>query len=188
MGGEIISPGDLYGRVLQVNEVHLCWDGNLICALVGPDLVIGVSGFGAAVPDALRELADNLVREAVWIEIADDAELGFGGSTHRILYSNERRWALPERDPNLCLRRARGVGFQRRGVRRFRSRGAPATSESPGRAGRLDRGDRCKRMASRAAGSGRRRANRSATFGMGISLLSWLFKRGHPRKRGPDHL
>jgi hypothetical protein len=76
MDGEIINPGDLHGRVLPANEVDLCWDGNLICALVGSDLVVGVSGFGAAVHEALRELADNLVREGVWIEITDDAELG----------------------------------------------------------------------------------------------------------------
>jgi hypothetical protein len=77
MDGDIINPGDLYGRVLPAQEADLCWDGNLINALVGPDLVVGVSGFGDAVHDALRDLADNLVQEAVWIEIADQAELSF---------------------------------------------------------------------------------------------------------------
>jgi hypothetical protein len=77
MDGGVVNPGDLHGRVLPADEVNLCWGGNLMCALVGPDLVVGVSGFGAAAHDALRELADNLVREAVWIEITDDAELGF---------------------------------------------------------------------------------------------------------------
>ncbi len=77
MDGDIINPGDLHGRVLPANEVELCWDGNLISALVGPDLVVGVSGFGDTVHDALRELADNLVQEAVWIEMADQADLPF---------------------------------------------------------------------------------------------------------------
>jgi hypothetical protein len=75
MDGDTVNPGDLHGRVLPANDVELCWDGNLIKALVGPDPVIGVSGFGDAVHDALRELADNLVQEAVWIEIADQAAL-----------------------------------------------------------------------------------------------------------------
>jgi hypothetical protein len=77
MDADIINPGDLHGRVLPANEVDLCWDGNLINALVGPDLVVGVSGFGDAVHDALRDLADDLVQEAVWIEVADQAELPF---------------------------------------------------------------------------------------------------------------
>jgi hypothetical protein len=49
----------------------LAWDGNLVSALIGEDLVIGVSGFGNTIPEALRELADNLICEAVWIEIPD---------------------------------------------------------------------------------------------------------------------
>ena len=77
MDGRIVNPGDLHGRVLQANEVDLCWDGNQISALAGADLVMGVSGFGDSVVDALRELADNLVREAVWIDIADRADLTF---------------------------------------------------------------------------------------------------------------
>jgi hypothetical protein len=61
-------------RVLQENEIRLSWDGNQICALVGPDLVAGVAGFGDSVHDALRELADNLVREGVWIEVTNRTE------------------------------------------------------------------------------------------------------------------
>jgi hypothetical protein len=61
-------------RVLQENEIRLSWDGNQICALVGPDLVQGVAGFGDSVHDALRELADNLVREGVWIEVTNRTE------------------------------------------------------------------------------------------------------------------
>src|SRR4029453_2318353 len=77
MDGDIVNPGDLHGRVLVAIEVELCRDGNQISALVGRNLVEGVSGFGDAVHDALRELAHNLVREAVWVDIADAAELPF---------------------------------------------------------------------------------------------------------------
>jgi hypothetical protein len=69
--GEIINPGDLHGRVLQASQIDLAWDGNLVSALIGEDLVVGVSGFGDTIPAALRELAENLIREAVWIEIPD---------------------------------------------------------------------------------------------------------------------
>jgi hypothetical protein len=67
--GEIVNPGDLHGRVLQASEIELAWDGNLVSALIGEDLVVGVSGLASTVPDALRELADNLIREAVWVEL-----------------------------------------------------------------------------------------------------------------------
>jgi hypothetical protein len=60
-------------RVLQENEIRLSWDGNQVCALVGPDLVAGVAGFGDSVHDALRELADNLVQE-FWIEVTNRTE------------------------------------------------------------------------------------------------------------------
>jgi hypothetical protein len=70
--GEIINPGDLHGRTMTANEIKLSWDGNQICALVGKDLVVGVSGFGYSVHEALRDLADRLIAEAVWVEIEDD--------------------------------------------------------------------------------------------------------------------
>jgi len=69
MDGEIVNPGDLRGRVLPADHVELAWDGDLICALVCPDLVVGASGFGNTVYDALRDLAENLIRDAVWVEI-----------------------------------------------------------------------------------------------------------------------
>jgi hypothetical protein len=72
--GNIVNPDDLDGRVLATNRIELTWDGNQLCALAGPDLVVGVSGFGDSVHDALRELADNLVREAVWIEVPEQKE------------------------------------------------------------------------------------------------------------------
>ena len=69
--GEIVNPGDRHGRVLPASEIALTWDGNALCALVGPDLVEGVPGFGDSVHDALRELAATLVHEAVWIEVPE---------------------------------------------------------------------------------------------------------------------
>jgi hypothetical protein len=69
--GKIIKPGDRHGRVLPASEVELAWDGNALCALVGPDLVEGVPGFGDTVHEALRHLADCLIAEAVWVEIPE---------------------------------------------------------------------------------------------------------------------
>jgi hypothetical protein len=71
MDGDIVNPGDLHGRVLPADEVDLSWDGNQMSALVGPDIVVGVSGFGDAVHDALRELADSLIEEAVWVDVTN---------------------------------------------------------------------------------------------------------------------
>ena|SRR5579871_856156 len=75
MDDHIVNPGDLNGRVLAATEVELCWDGNMISALVGLDLVVGVSGFGEAVHDALRNLADHLIEEGVWVDTPADAFL-----------------------------------------------------------------------------------------------------------------
>lgn len=77
MDGDIVKPGDRHGRVLSANHIHLCWDGNKVCALVGEDLVLGVSGFGNSVHEALRDLADNLVKEGVWVEVTDHNEWVF---------------------------------------------------------------------------------------------------------------
>lgn len=73
----IVNPGDLHGRVLKANRIQLFWDGKEICALAGSNLVEGVSGWGYNVHEALRELADNLVREGVWIEVTDRVEWHF---------------------------------------------------------------------------------------------------------------
>lgn len=75
MAGEIIYPGDLHGRVIRTNAVELAWDGNAMSVLVGEDLVIGASGFGDSVHEALRELAENLIREGIWIEIPGEGEI-----------------------------------------------------------------------------------------------------------------
>lgn len=75
MDGNIVNPGDLDCRVLPAHEIDTFRDGNEIGALVGPNLVEGVPGFGDAVHDALRDLADRLVAEAVWVELPEAAEL-----------------------------------------------------------------------------------------------------------------
>jgi hypothetical protein len=66
-GGLVSDINNLKGRVLPATEVQLYWDGNQICALVGPNLVEGVAGFGDTAHDALRALADTLVADGVWI-------------------------------------------------------------------------------------------------------------------------
>ena len=70
----IVHPGDLHRRVLPTNAIQLTWDGNKFCALAGPNLVEGISGFGDSAHEALRDLADNLVRESVWIEVTARTE------------------------------------------------------------------------------------------------------------------
>jgi hypothetical protein len=55
----------------QCNEVRLSTDGKEICAMIGPDPVQGVAGYGLSVHDALRDLADQLLRCGVWIEVTD---------------------------------------------------------------------------------------------------------------------
>jgi hypothetical protein len=37
--------------------------------MIGEDPVKGVAGYGASVPEALRDLADELVSNGVWIEV-----------------------------------------------------------------------------------------------------------------------
>lgn len=67
--GKIYNPGDRNGRTVQAQEIELMWDGNMIGALVGPDPVEGVPAYAETVHGALQELADNLVKESVWVEI-----------------------------------------------------------------------------------------------------------------------
>jgi hypothetical protein len=61
----------LRGRTYQSNTVSLTTDGKEICAMIGPDPVQGIAGFGDSVPGALRDLADELVKNGVWIEVTD---------------------------------------------------------------------------------------------------------------------
>lgn len=62
-------PDDLNGRTITANQVKLMWDGSHICALVGKDLMEGMGGFGLTVHEALRDLADQLVKNGIWVEI-----------------------------------------------------------------------------------------------------------------------
>ena len=62
----------LRGRAYKSNTVKLYTDGKEICAMLGPDPVQGIAGFGSSVHEALRMLADDLVRNGVWIEVTDD--------------------------------------------------------------------------------------------------------------------
>lgn len=93
MDGDIVKPGDLHGRVLPADKVNLSWDGNLISAVVGRDLVVGVSGFGDAAHDALRELADHLIEEAVWVEITDAERIDPAKSTLAITAQSKQAWS-----------------------------------------------------------------------------------------------
>jgi predicted RNase H-like HicB family nuclease len=67
--------GDLHGRSVPASDVELRWEGNEICALVGPNLKTGVFAFGDSVHEALAKLAENVVREAVQVEINDSEEM-----------------------------------------------------------------------------------------------------------------
>jgi hypothetical protein len=51
--------------------VRLFVEGDQIGAMIGKDLVQGVTGFGPSVHEALRDLADQLVENGIWIEVAD---------------------------------------------------------------------------------------------------------------------
>jgi hypothetical protein len=61
----------LTNRTYQSNTVDLTTDGREICAMIGPDPVQGISGYGGSVHEALRDLADNLGKFGVWIEVTD---------------------------------------------------------------------------------------------------------------------
>jgi hypothetical protein len=39
--------------------------------MIGKDPVPGIAGYGASVHEALRDLADMLVRSGVWIEVTN---------------------------------------------------------------------------------------------------------------------
>jgi hypothetical protein len=58
-------------QTILANEVKLMWDGNRIMALIGPDLQGGAGGFGRTVEEALRDLADNLVKWNVTVEVEE---------------------------------------------------------------------------------------------------------------------
>jgi hypothetical protein len=59
------------GGTYQSNEVRLFTDGKEICAMIGHDPVQGIAGYGNSVHGALRNLADELVKHGIWIEVTD---------------------------------------------------------------------------------------------------------------------
>lgn len=42
------------------DTIELSWDGDQICALVGPNLQEGTAGFGSTPSEALRDLANQM--------------------------------------------------------------------------------------------------------------------------------
>jgi hypothetical protein len=69
----------------QSNEVRLYTDGKEICAMIGPDPVQGIAGYGASVHEALRDLADELVQCGVWVEVTDpNHPFNWGDPPHSI--------------------------------------------------------------------------------------------------------
>lgn len=62
----------LKGRAFPSNQVNLFTDGREICAMIGPDPVAGIAGYGPSVHEALRDLADQLVRFGIWVEVTDE--------------------------------------------------------------------------------------------------------------------
>jgi hypothetical protein len=53
LGSEKMSP---------MRRISIFREGNVMGAMIGPDLVIGLGGFGETVSDALRDLADGFDR------------------------------------------------------------------------------------------------------------------------------
>ena len=80
-----LKPEDLLlrGRTYQSNVVNLTTDGKEICAMIGPDPVVGISGFGPTVHEALRDLADMLVANGVWIKVTDSGHPFNWGNLNR---------------------------------------------------------------------------------------------------------
>jgi hypothetical protein len=73
-GSEVIdgATAEWKGGIYQASSVQLIQDGNQVCALVGKNLVEGVSGYGATVPEALRDLADQMIRLGIWIDVMEN--------------------------------------------------------------------------------------------------------------------
>jgi hypothetical protein len=59
------------GPTMRANTVNLYVNGKEICAMIGPDPVNGVAGYGHSAHEALRELADMIVNKGVWVEVTD---------------------------------------------------------------------------------------------------------------------
>ena len=62
-----------------VMRIAVFRDGNMMAAMIGPDLVVGIAGFGETVPAALRDLAQQfalhgyvLDGNAVSVQVCDE--------------------------------------------------------------------------------------------------------------------
>jgi hypothetical protein len=58
----------LKGRTHPAGNISLTNNGKEICAMIGEDPVVGIAGYGHSVQDALKNLANELIRNGVWIE------------------------------------------------------------------------------------------------------------------------
>lgn len=63
---------ELRNKTYHATTVQLLKDGNQICAMIGPDLVQGIGGFGNNAHEALRDLANQLIANGVWIEVDEE--------------------------------------------------------------------------------------------------------------------
>ena len=61
-----------------VEWVGIIWEGNKMLAIVGPDLEEGLGGFGDTIPEALRDLANQMEKEG-WKSTVLPADPGPGG-------------------------------------------------------------------------------------------------------------
>jgi Zn ribbon nucleic-acid-binding protein len=60
---------ELRNRTYHATTVQLFMEGNQVGAMIGPDLVQGMGGFGSSVPEALRDSAAQLETNGVWIKV-----------------------------------------------------------------------------------------------------------------------
>ncbi len=101
--------------VQQCSEARLYVDRKgEICAMVGKDPVQGVAGYGRSAPEALRDLAGELIRCGVWIEVPIERSRPPGASLRdTTLVCNEVKFY---RDLESGETRARIGDFKKGGV------------------------------------------------------------------------
>ncbi len=56
-------------ELIRTRSIRLMWDGDKVCALVGPDLQEGIAGFGDSAIEALEDLLQNIKHEEITIWI-----------------------------------------------------------------------------------------------------------------------
>ncbi len=59
------------GGTYQANTVNLFTNEKEVCALIGQGPVQGIAGYGGPVHEALANLAEELIRNSIWIEVTD---------------------------------------------------------------------------------------------------------------------